>query len=83
MNSLFLILIIFYCFDKYQVLLAQNYPYRHYSRHPISETFYDNQTLIGTDDDSNMCHLSVRCPSVPTLCKLDSFFFILIINYKF
>jgi hypothetical protein len=70
MNSLFFILIIFYYFDKYQILLAQNYPYRHYSRQPISQNIYDNQTLIGTDDDDgNMCHLSVRCPGVPTLCK--------------
>jgi hypothetical protein len=69
MNSIVLIFTIVYCFDKYQILLAQNYPYRHYSRQPISETSYDNQTLIGTDEDSNMCHLSVRCPSVTPLCK--------------
>lgn len=69
MNILFGILIIFYCFHKHEVLLAQTYPYRHYSRHQINEPVYDNQTLIGIEDDSNMCHLSVRCPSAPTLCK--------------
>jgi hypothetical protein len=69
MNSFVLILTIFYCFDKHQVLLAQNQPYRQYVRHPISEKKYENQTLSGTDDDSNMCQLSVRCPNAPILCK--------------
>lgn len=69
MNTLSIILIIFYWFDKHQILLAQNYQYRHYARQQINEPYYDNQTLINTEDDGNMCHLSVRCPSVPTLCK--------------
>jgi predicted lactoylglutathione lyase len=64
-----LFLIVLYCFDKQQIILAQHHTYQHYSRHPISETIYDNETLISTSDDSNMCHLSVRCPSVSTLCK--------------
>jgi len=68
-NSLFLIFILFYCFDKYQIILAQNQPYRHYSRQQTSENVYANGTLTGMDDDSNMCHLSVRCPSLPTLCE--------------
>jgi hypothetical protein len=69
MNSFSLILTILCCFNKHQILFTQNLPYRHYARHPISDTVYQNQTLIGTDDDSNMCQLSVRCPNAPILCK--------------
>jgi hypothetical protein len=48
---------------------AQHPSYRHYSRQSPSESIYDNQTNMSYDDDNNMCHLSVRCPSVPNLCK--------------
>ncbi|CAF2592741.1 unnamed protein product [Rotaria sp. Silwood2] len=64
----FLILIIVYNFEQLQ---AHHYPYKHYSRHPVGETIYDNETITGNDDDSDMCHLSVRCPSVPSLYPYD------------
>ena len=48
---------------------AQTHPYRHYARHSASETIYANQTLANSDDDGNMCHLSLRCPSTPTHCE--------------
>ncbi|CAF0966422.1 unnamed protein product [Adineta steineri] len=71
MNSLFLIFIIFYHFDKYQVLLAENHPYRHYSRQQNNDNSYANATLNNPDDDSNMCHLSVRCPTLSTISPYD------------
>ncbi len=70
MKSIGVILTIFYFIHKHQILCAQNQPYKHYARHPpISDTTYDNQTLTGTNDDGNMCQLSVRCPNAPLLCK--------------
>ncbi|CAF1041110.1 unnamed protein product [Rotaria sordida] len=67
-NCFFLILIIFYYFEQ---LKAQHYPYKHYSRHPVSESIYDNTTITEYDDNSDMCHLSVRCPSVSNLSPYD------------
>jgi hypothetical protein len=67
-NCLLLILIIYF-YSEQHLLFAQQYPYKHYSRHPASETGYNNETISGNEEDSNMCHLSVRCPSIPTLCK--------------
>ena len=52
-------------------VLTQKTSYRHYSRHSQTETHYENQTIPQHEDDSNMCHLSVRCPAIPTLCKFD------------
>ncbi len=63
---LLVILIIFYSFQQFK---ANYYPYKHYSRHPTGEITYDNETISGNDDDSNMCHLSVRCPTIPMLGK--------------
>ncbi|CAF4974834.1 unnamed protein product, partial [Rotaria sp. Silwood1] len=50
---------------------AQYYPYKHYSRHSVNEPIYDNETIVEHDDDNGMCHLTVRCPSVPTLYPYD------------
>jgi len=73
-NFFFLIFIIFSYSEQ---LKAQYYPYKHYSRHPAGETVYDNDTISGNEEDSNMCHLSVRCPSIPTLCKwIHGLFFV-------
>jgi len=72
MKFSFLVVILFYYFDKYQIILAQNHPYRHYSRQVnTNEKIYDNQTSISTNDDSNMCHLSVRCPAVPKISSYE------------
>jgi len=65
-NFFLLILILFYYFQQSQ---TQYYPYKHYSRHPPTETIYNNETITENDDENNMCQLSVRCPSIPTLCK--------------
>lgn len=66
-----IIIVVIISFDQHRLLSwAHNYPYRHYSRQPTGETTYDNQTLTNTDDESNMCHLSVRCPTPPLLCKI-------------
>ncbi|CAF3777628.1 unnamed protein product [Rotaria magnacalcarata] len=65
-NFFLVILIILYYFEHVQ---TQYYPYKHYSRHPTSENIYDNETINGNDDDSNMCHITVRCPTVPNLCN--------------
>ncbi|CAF1545893.1 unnamed protein product [Rotaria magnacalcarata] len=67
-NFFLVILIILYYFEHVQ---TQYYPYKHYSRHPTSENIYDNETINGNDDDSNMCHITVRCPTVPNLSPFD------------
>ncbi len=66
MNFLLLIFTILYYSTQ---LKAQYYPYKHYSRQPASETVYNNETIAANDEDSNMCQLSVRCPSIVSLGK--------------
>lgn len=61
-------MIIFYC-DRYQCSLAESPSYKHYSRHLPAEKNYNNETLTEPDDDSGMCHLAVKCPSVSKLSK--------------
>ncbi|CAF3603559.1 unnamed protein product [Rotaria sp. Silwood1] len=56
---------------KTSLVKAQYYPYKHYSRHSVNEPIYDNETIVEHDDDNGMCHLTVRCPSVPTLYPYD------------
>lgn len=77
MHSFIVIFIILYSFDQHQFQCrAQNYPYRHYSRQSNSGTIYDNQTLLNSNDDGSMCHLSVRCPNAPLLReKIESWDF--------
>ncbi|CAF4912813.1 unnamed protein product, partial [Rotaria magnacalcarata] len=41
------------------------------TQHLVNEKNYDNETLIDSDDESNMCHLAVRCPSVSKLTPYD------------
>ncbi len=60
---------IFILFSSFEQIKTQNHPYKHYSRHPTGETIYDNNTISGNEDDSSMCHLSVRCPAIPSFCK--------------
>ncbi|CAF4887310.1 unnamed protein product, partial [Rotaria sp. Silwood1] len=48
-----------------------NHSYKHYSRHTVSQTKYDNETLTDSDDDGNVCHLSVKCPSISRLSPFD------------
>mgnify|MGYP006892766156 FL=1 len=57
-------LLVFIC--SLERIHAEYYSYKHYSRHPT----YDNRTMMNNEDDSNMCHLSVRCPAIPALCKM-------------
>lgn len=62
------IFLLFSC-NQPRISFGQHASYRHYSRHPTEQTSYDNETLINSEDDSHMCHLSVRCPNAPSLCK--------------
>ena len=71
MNSFGIILTLLYFIHKHQILCTQNYPYKHYARHPTSDTVYENQTLTGTNDDGGMCQLSVKCPNAPIRKKID------------
>jgi hypothetical protein len=59
---------IFILFSIFQQFKTQSQPYKHYSRHHTGETTYDNETISGNDDDGGMCHLSVRCPAIPSFC---------------
>lgn len=69
MKLFIFIFIIFFYFNKQNFLLAQSHLYKHYSRHSVSNTIYDNETLADIEDDSNMCQLAVKCPTVSKLCK--------------
>ncbi|CAF3626920.1 unnamed protein product [Rotaria socialis] len=71
MKFLVLFFAVVYYFEKYQVSLADNHSYKHYSRHLVNEKNYDNETLIDSDDESNMCHLAVKCPSASKLTSYD------------
>lgn len=67
MANLFIITFLLISFFKQ--FQTEHHQYKHYSRHPIDPTVYDNQTIDTNDDDGNMCQLTVRCPAIPTLCK--------------
>ena len=59
----------FILFSSFELFQTQSQLYKHYSRHPAGETNYENETMAGNDDDGGMCHLSVRCPAIPSFCK--------------
>lgn len=82
MRNFFLFIIILFSYLTHSQ--AQFIPYKHYSRHPIGDTIYDNQTITeNNDDDNGMCHLTVRCPAVPALCKFLSLFFTFYLSFIF
>lgn len=64
-RRLLFILIALCYFEQTQ---AQYHPYKHYARHPANENIYENATMAEQDDESDMCHLTVRCPAIPNLC---------------
>lgn len=62
-------LIIFVLISSLKQFQGEHHQYKHYSRHPIDKTVYENQTINDDDEDGNMCQLTVRCPAIPTFCK--------------
>lgn len=65
MTLLALIFMLWSCCERVR---TEHPAYKHYSRQPSTEPIYTNTTNADYEDDSNMCHLSVRCPAIPTLC---------------
>ena len=53
-----------------QTSLGQQTSYHHYNRQKGIESTYDNETLTTGDEESQMCHLSVRCPNIASLGEL-------------